>query len=149
DRVLRIANRAYLGRAYRKRIAKSKRIYLCLGKSITDLVLDVGGERVVGLKASGHPLEEPNLRARGYVLACGGLRSTCLLLALQAEWPQHFGGTDGPLGRYYMGHLAGEIATIVFNAPGEASEFLIRPDAEGVFALRQFLVKAERQMSDR
>ena len=49
------------------------------------------------------------------MLACGGLESTRQLLVLQEKHPELFGGTDGPLGRYYMGHVIGEVADITFN----------------------------------
>lgn len=39
------------------------------------------------------------------VLAAGALESTRLLLAAQADAPARFGGEEGPLGRFYMGHL--------------------------------------------
>ena len=49
------------------------------------------------------------------ILAAGGNASTRLLLLEQARDPRRFGGTDGPLGRFYMGHLSGQIADIVFK----------------------------------
>ena len=55
------------------------------------------------------------LAVRNLVIAAGGLESTRLLLAAQRDVPNRFGGTDGPLGRYYMGHVIGNIAEIVFS----------------------------------
>ncbi len=48
------------------------------------------------------------------VLAAGGNASTRLLLLEQERAPSRFGGAGGPLGRFYMGHLSGEIADVVF-----------------------------------
>ena len=55
------------------------------------------------------------------VIAAGGLESTRLLLAARLEQPERFGGIDGPLGRYYMGHVIGDIADIVFSDPALAA----------------------------
>ncbi len=68
----------------------------------------------------------PAPAARVYVLAAGGVRTTQMLLALQRSWPSHFGGSDGVLGRHYMGHVAGEIATVVFEDAARAHPFLFR-----------------------
>ncbi len=57
------------------------------------------------------------VRARQIVLAAGGLENARLLLAVQKEAPNRFGGPDGPLGRYYMGHLRGSVANIVIHSP--------------------------------
>ena len=50
------------------------------------------------------------------VLAAGGNESTRLLLAEQRRQPGLFGGPDGPLGRFYMGHVVGRIADIAFES---------------------------------
>lgn len=63
------------------------------------------------------------LHCRQVVLACGGLETTRQLLSAQAMQPDLFGGPHGPLGRYYMGHLTGSIATITFNDAGLARGF--------------------------
>src|SRR5450830_289113 len=60
------------------------------------------------------------VRAQHFVLAGGGLETTRLLLAVQqqhTQLPALFGGPDGPLGRYYMGHIFGSIASIVLTRP--------------------------------
>ncbi|NML12768.1 GMC family oxidoreductase [Sphingobium sp. AR-3-1] len=71
------------------------------------------------------------------VLAAGGLETTRLLLAAQREAPARFGGMDGPLGRYYMGHVVGEISRIVFNEPAVAKNFDFRVDSHGSYVRRR------------
>lgn len=51
----------------------------------------------------------------GIVLAAGGNASTRLLLLEQDRVPGRYGGAGGPLGRFYMGHLSGGVADVVFH----------------------------------
>ena len=57
------------------------------------------------------------MKARRFVLAMGGVETTRFLLHTQRRWPGQFGGAGGALGRYYMGHISGKIASIVFDDP--------------------------------
>jgi len=99
---------------HRAHIASSERITVCLNSTVTDLDLAPSGGSVGGLVVHGPP-GVCRVRARIVIVAGGGIEATRLLLAVQQKWPQHFGGTDGPLGRYYMGHISGKIASIVLN----------------------------------
>jgi hypothetical protein len=90
------------------------RIRLLLGQTCTDVKVGDAGGHVTGLTLvdtlSGVP--QPFLSANAYVLACGGVETTRLLL--------HFAGRPQPLriegrawlGQGYMGHLSGKIASI-------------------------------------
>jgi choline dehydrogenase-like flavoprotein len=79
------------------------------------------------------------------VIAGGGLETTRLLLAAQRKAPQRFGGPDGPLGRYYMGHVIGEIADIVFASGATARAFDFEIDAHGSYVRRRIVPSAETQ----
>jgi len=83
------------------------------------------------------------------VLAVGGLETTRQLLLLQREHPHLFGGTDGPLGRYYMGHVIGEVADVTFasDAIDAAYDFYI--DAHGSYARRRLIASDEEQRRHR
>lgn len=54
------------------------------------------------------------VKARSFAICAGGLETTRLLLIEKHRNPELFGGPDGPLGKYYMGHLTGSIAEIEF-----------------------------------
>ncbi|WP_138734661.1 GMC oxidoreductase [Modestobacter excelsi] len=83
--------------------------------------------------------------ARTYALACGGLGTTRLLLSLQREHPALFGGPSGALGRYYMGHLTGSIATIVLARPDDFGDWGFQRDQDGTFVRRRFTLAQEAQ----
>ncbi|HEY0314928.1 MAG TPA: GMC oxidoreductase, partial [Sphingomonas sp.] len=79
------------------------------------------------------------------VIAGGGLETTRLLLAAQREAPERFGGPDGPLGRYYMGHVIGEIADVVFASGATARAFDFTIDAHGSYVRRRIVPSPETQ----
>lgn len=85
------------------------------------------------------------LRARHYVLACGGLENTRLLLAVQRSQPTLFGGPDGPLGRYYMGHIFGGIASIVLTRPQDFADLDFKRDDTATYVRRRFTLSSAAQ----
>lgn len=92
--------------------------------------------------------ETISLPIKRLVIATGGLEATRLLLATQAEAPERFGGPDGPLGRYYMGHLCNEIADITFTGSlDQAFDFHI--DEHGSYVRRRFSATPEIQREHR
>ena len=74
-----------------------------------------------------------------FILACGGLETARILLMLQARMPLLFGGVNGPLGRYYMGHLSGHVANIQFEQPNYAMHFAYRDEGYAVTRARMAL----------
>lgn len=96
-------------------IESDPRIRVLTGKTCVDLDLHDGGQVVSGLRlvdtVSGTPDAEP-LRADAFVLACGGVETTRLLLHFAARpVPLRIDGLAF-LGAGYMGHLSGKIASI-------------------------------------
>ncbi|WP_082462466.1 GMC oxidoreductase [Agromyces sp. Leaf222] len=100
--------------------------------SVTALVVQRGGEAV-------------RVRAHDYVLAMGGLEITRFLLGVQAGQPGSFGGVDGPLGRYYMGHLTGAVAEIVFDDPARAADLDFVLDEHSTYLRRRFTLQEAAQ----
>nr|WP_294547249.1 GMC family oxidoreductase [uncultured Rhodopila sp.] len=63
------------------------------------------------------------LATKTVILACGGLETTRLLLVAQRTQPHLFGGLNGPLGRYYMGHISGKMASLALARRSDAEYF--------------------------
>jgi choline dehydrogenase-like flavoprotein len=122
DNRLYTSEQPRLGESHWSHFAKSQAITVCLDSAVVGLELDTEGGRVEALSVRSGG-RTTTLRPPRVVLAGGGLRTTQLLLAAQRRWPNHFGGSDGPLGRHYMGHLTGWIASIRFNDPADATYF--------------------------
>lgn len=71
------------------------------------------------------------------ILCAGGNQGTRLLLAEQRRDPRRFGGPDGPLGRFYMGHVNGSIADIVFENQALHDGLGFHVDAHGSYVRRR------------
>lgn len=150
---VKLENRLYtsaqprLGESHWEHFARSQAITVCLDSAVVGLDLDTEGSRVetIHVRSGGRVVV---LHPPCVVLAGGGLRSTQLLLATQNRWPNYFGGIDGPLGRYYMGHLTGWISSIRFNNPADAAYF--KPFAvEGARSVqRRFSLTPEVQRAE-
>lgn len=145
--LMRYAHPASFGRAYRGVVGRSPLIVACLGATVTELIFD-HDDGVAAIRVAGRDGSKSLLKAKVFVLACGGVETTRLLLAAQAEAPARFGGESGPLGRYYMGHLSGDIADIRLAHPGldKALDFFRAPD--GAFGRRRITASAEFQIKE-
>src|SRR5215472_17088266 len=100
---------------------------MSLQSTVTALNLSADGQGVESLDIS-TPEGARRVKARRIVLAMGGVETTRLLLRAQQRWPGHFGGMNGPLGRYYMGHIAGKIASVTLNDPSSIDELDVKLD---------------------
>ncbi len=118
-------------------------LQIWLGAVCTGLDIDPESGKVTGITATTPFGERAVIKARAVVLACGGLETTRLLLAMQTAHPRMFGGADGPLGRYYMGHLEGRIAEIAFDRPGADRDFDFFVDASGRYVRRRITISAQ------
>jgi len=118
-----------------------------------DLLFDARVE-ALGFSASGDHLESVQVKHRGQdlrvharhvVLAGGALGVTRLLLQAQRQHPTLFGGPDGPLGRYYMGHIMGSIARLVLAHPEDVRWLDFGRDACGTYVRRRLTPSAATQ----
>ncbi|MGQ4275064.1 GMC oxidoreductase [Terrihabitans sp. B22-R8] len=133
-----------LAHSYGPHISRSQRIHLYSGMRVLALEADSEREIIRGLRASGQSGMRAGPKADIYVLAGGGIQTTALLLDLQAEHPLLF-PPESPLGRFYMGHVTGEIATIIIGRPEEAGDLLVQLDRTGVAHQRRLRVADDVQ----
>lgn len=104
---------------------------------VTGLVFDAAGA-VSGLDLRLADGALARLATRNVILAGGGNEALRLLLAARRAAPDRFGGPDGPLGRFYMGHINGVIADICFadDRLDTAMDFYV--DRHGRYVRRRF-----------
>ena len=129
--------------AHRRALEAQGKIDLRLHATV--VALEWNNERIAAIKAVTKDGRILRIPVRDVVLAMGGLESTRLLLAEQRLAPALFGGPDGPLGRYYMGHVIGEIADIVFASEAIDRLFEFYIDAHGTYVRRRFAPTAPTQ----
>ncbi len=117
-----------------------------IAQRVTVTALDLEGARVGALRVAVGREGTPGRLPVGWtVLAAGGNESTRLLLATQQDRPALFGGPDGPLGRFYMGHANGQIADIVFEDRALEKAFGFYVDEHGSYVRRRFVPSAALQ----
>ena len=127
---------------HRKELADSVGIDVRLSATVVNLIFEASGivKAVEIVRPDGS--QRTRLPVRNLVIAAGGLESTRLLLAAQRDAPNRFGGTNGPLGRYYMGHVIGDIAKIVLSNAAVGNGFDYFVDTYGSYVRRRFLPKS-------
>ncbi|MBV8629319.1 MAG: GMC family oxidoreductase [Silvibacterium sp.] len=133
---------------HRERLEKSERIKVCLNSTVVDLDLGAEGSSVQSVVVA-TPNGNFRIRAGQVVLATGGVETTRLLLSVQRRWPKHFGGVGGPLGRYYMGHISGKIASIVLDDPSTINDYDFILDSNGSYYRRRFMLTSEAQVQNK
>lgn len=138
-RVERWANIQAAQDVHKATIRDSRLIELRTLATVTDLVFAEDGRIEAVVVAHSLTGETVTIAADHVVLAGGGLESTRLLLAAQRAAPERFGGTEGPLGRYYMGHLMDEIADVVFTSAETARAFTFMVDRHGSYVRRRIV----------
>jgi choline dehydrogenase-like flavoprotein len=136
-----------LGPVYGERLKASTRIRL-LNATVSGITLDASGEQVETLSAY-RDGQESQITARTFVLAGGGLENVRLLLALRERRPERLGGSDGPLGRFYQGHLTGYIAVLQFDRPSVASHFAFNIDDENYVFRRRLQIAPAIQAEEK
>jgi choline dehydrogenase-like flavoprotein len=144
DRLIRYADPPSFRKAYAASVASSPRIAAFLGVTVTGFSFAENGA-VAGIDVQARDGVKGAVKARVFVLACGGVETTRLLLAAQAEAPARFGGEDGALGRYYMGHLSGVIADLRLDHCGLDKGLDFFRGAGGAYARRRITADAALQ----
>lgn len=123
---------------HKDRIESDPRLIVATGVTVTGF--DLAGDRIAGLDLwidGAEAASTGRLPVGEVILSGGGNASARLLLNVQADHPALFGGPDGPLGRFYMSHVNGQIADIVFenDALHDAMDFYV--DDNGSYVRRR------------
>jgi choline dehydrogenase-like flavoprotein len=92
------------GDAYKSRLRKSGNLRLLLNANAIGVNLDRDGTVVESLNARTLSGDRLTIRARSFVLACGGLENARLLLVSRDVHPNGVGNRWDLVGRYFMDH---------------------------------------------
>jgi len=125
-----------LALVHRDKLVRSKLIHVYLNSTVVDLEVDDASNSITSAVVAAAD-GRISICAKKFIVAAGGVETTRLLLAVQRKHAGLFGGVNGPLGRYYMGHLSGKIANVVFNDPASVSAFDYELDSDGVYTRRR------------
>jgi choline dehydrogenase-like flavoprotein len=130
-------------RINKDRLARARNLTLREGHRVIDLSFE--GQRLSAIEVSAAG-RRYRVRAHLFVLACGGIGTTRLLLAHQRDEPLAFGGKEGALGRYYMGHISGKIATLVLSSPEDVHHLDFFQTSDRTHVRRRLTVGYETQL---
>lgn len=129
------------------RVLAHPRVDTLLDTRLIDLEFDADGS--IAALAAEHHGAPIRLHADRFVLAMGGLEVTRFLLEVQRRVPTAFGGLEGPLGRYYMGHVTGSVAEIVLDDPARVADLDFVRDQHDSYVRRRFTLTEKAQRHHR
>jgi choline dehydrogenase-like flavoprotein len=136
------------GRLYAERLRASRRLVLATGTTCVRIERTESDAGVAGLACRTLAGREVRVDARRYVLACGGLETTRLLLASPAPGGAATGDHSGHLGRWYMAHVEGVVADVCFATPPRRTVYGYERDADGVYVRRRLSFAREYQLGE-
>ncbi|MCJ8521471.1 hypothetical protein ABID21_004589 [Pseudorhizobium tarimense] len=145
DAVERWSRTPVIAPVYEQRLTRSQSITVLTNASVIGVALGEDG-RVDALRLDdGREVVTPH----EVVFAAGGLEIARLLLGMQRDHPALFGGLEGPLGRFYQGHLTGYLAVAHLNDEQTIADMSLVVDANGYLYRRRLQPAPEHQKSER
>lgn len=100
------------GRAYRGELERAPNLVVLLHANLLELEAAPDGGSVSGARIGALSGRRGVVRARHYVLACGGIENARLLLLSDSVVPNGLGNRHDLVGRYFMDHPSGKIGTL-------------------------------------
>jgi hypothetical protein len=126
------------GAVYQHQLRSSAAVRVVTGLTCTQVVCPEQSQLADHLDCRTLDGRRFEVRARKFVLACGGLESTRLLMASQGPQGGQLGNHAGHLGRWYMGHVEGVVANVRLATPPRDTIYGYERDVDGVYVRRRF-----------
>jgi len=133
------------GAVYRKRLAGEPNLRLLTGLTCVELRTSPDDRSVQLADCRTRARVPVVLDATTYVVACGGLESTRLLLASTNRRGRALGDHSGHLGRWYMGHVEGVVARVHFSTDPRRTVYDYERDLDGTYVRRRLSLTREHQ----
>lgn len=96
---------ARFGPLYKKTIIEAKNIHLYTYANAVDIKTEDNISKVKEVVVKNHAGKTHKVRAKHFVMACGTIQNTRLLLASNSQAPQGLGNDNDLVGRYFQEHL--------------------------------------------
>ena len=126
------------GREYYKVVKSNSNIKLLSGWTATKINCSDAGNSVTSIQCRDQDGRFLEVHAKAFVIACGGLETTRLLLASNDRHHAGLGNQGGKLGLYYMGHISGRFASVDFNTGPIITVFGFLRDQHKVYLRPRF-----------
>lgn len=114
------------GDYFRDELGRSSRITCFLHANVTEVVTDESGANVTHMSASTVDGKSFNFGAKRFILACGGIANSRLLLVSNSTNPAGVGNDHDLVGRYFMEHPNYDSGSVRFSDPVRA-KYLMKP----------------------
>lgn len=134
----------HFGKTYRSILDQAGNLRVLLHAIAVELRCAPQGNKIEIVEAATFNNRRFSVRAGMTVLAGGGLETTRLLLASRQAHPRGIGNHSDWLGRGYMSHIHGVIASVNLTADREII-FGYETDPAGVFCRRRIMLSEEAQ----
>jgi choline dehydrogenase-like flavoprotein len=120
------------GEVYRQDLASAPGITVYLHANVVNIDANESASRVTGLQLACLDGRRFRARAKGYVLATGGIENARLLLSANSVQKSGLGNGNDLVGRYFMDHpYVSNAATVVMAKPHPAFAFYQVRDVRG------------------
>jgi choline dehydrogenase-like flavoprotein len=139
----------HFGKRYARELQAAANITVLLHANCLHLQLNPEGTRIEKVRAASFERNEFFVEAKIFVLACGGLENARLLLASNDVIKAGVGNQSDNVGRYYMAHLFGAIATAKLRDNTRGFIFDLERDRDQVYCRRRFWITPEAQQENK
>lgn len=114
------------GKKYKDTIVNAKNIHLYTYANVTDITANDGISHIKEVTVKNYAGKEHKVRAKIFVLACGAIQNSRMLLASDKQAAKGLGNDNDLVGRYFMEHIE------IF---GSGELWLKKPDALKLYML--------------
>jgi choline dehydrogenase-like flavoprotein len=133
------------GADYRAALRRARTLRLLLNASATSINLNAAGNAVASISMATLERQRFQIRARHYVLACGGLENARLLLVSNDRCAGGVGNDHDQVGRYFMDHPRTVFGKVQVPASTRLYALRGRPLADGKLQIGIGLSPATQQ----
>jgi choline dehydrogenase-like flavoprotein len=133
------------GRDYLADIERAPNITMLLHANLLELNVSPDGHAIQDASIGSLAGNRGVVRARHFVLACGGIENARLLLLSDKVLPGGPGNTHGLVGRYFMDHPSGKLGSVVAGNIDQLARPYDREHAQGTVAFPEICLSESAQ----
>ena len=100
------------GKRFRSELQRAQNIRVFLHANVTELLTNPSGKRVERVRVRSLDGRTHEVRAKVFILACGGIENARVLLASNSYYPNGLGNQRDLVGRFFQEHLEVPCATL-------------------------------------
>ncbi len=131
------------GIKYKDKIVNAKNIYLYTFANVTNISADENLSNIKEVTIKNLNKKTHKVKAKYFILACGGIQNPRILLASNRQFPNGIGNENDLVGRYFMEHLEIKSAELWLNKPQVMNLYMF--NFRKTIARAELALKASKQ----